>query len=343
MRQTAPLLALLLTAAMASGAPINYGAAIESQRARVAAEPQSAGAQNDLANLLVMVGEYEEAEQVYRRAIELDPTRASTLFNLGLLLQERGDNAAAMRQFRKTIDLEPGHAWAHYQIGVIYAHWHLDPLAVRAYARAFVLDPRLGNPRFNPHLIANPLATESMLRAYREDPPAAQAPAVFDDAQGVARMLIFEATPHAESAPEKPPAAAPTVSAKPAPAASARPAGPRTTPVPAAAVVAKPEPPVDEAEEGADSGYLEVKVDDPESVPTGGVPTLGVYAPGGAETPAAPGDRPVPSTPVPGSVTRPTPTPAPPIAPGTSRPGPGFVPGPGSTGRMTVDVVPLGG
>jgi len=69
LRKTVPLLALLLTTAVAFGASINYGAAIERQRAHVAAEPQSAGAQNDLANLLVMVGEYEEAEQVYQSAM----------------------------------------------------------------------------------------------------------------------------------------------------------------------------------------------------------------------------------------------------------------------------------
>ena len=112
MLKPAPLFALLLTAAVAVGAPVNYGAAIERQRARVTAEPTNAGARNDLGNLLVLVGDFAGAEAAYREAIAIEPKRAATHFNLGLLLQERGDHATAMLQFRKTIDLAPDHAWA---------------------------------------------------------------------------------------------------------------------------------------------------------------------------------------------------------------------------------------
>lgn len=346
MLKPAPLFALLLTAAVAVGAPVNYGAAIERQRARVTAEPTNAGARNDLGNLLVLVGDFAGAEAAYREAIAIEPKRAATHFNLGLLLQERGDHATAMLQFRKTIDLAPDHAWARYQMGVTYAHWHLKALAVRAYSQAIALDPRLGDPRYNPHLIANPLATQSMLRAYRRDLPQAQAPTVFDDASGVARMLIFDNPPKAEGSTTKP---APTAPAPPVAQVTGRGAGGARSvnpaSLPAASGEEKPVPPVEGSDENAEGGgYLEVKEVGGERLPSAGVPALGVLTPGEGrgteEEPSATIEAPtLPPTPVPVPTARPTPTP---FAPGTTRPGAGFDPTPTSTGRMTTEVVPLG-
>ncbi len=159
--------ALLVCTALAHAAtPKNLGRAIEAQRALVAERPADSAVENDLGSLLVLADDLAGAEQAYRKALELDPENAAAHFNLGLLLQKRQDRRAALKEFKRTIDLEPENAWAHYQAGTIYDHWGLDFAARRAYAKALAIDPALGNPEVNPHLLDNELATSAMLYSY---------------------------------------------------------------------------------------------------------------------------------------------------------------------------------
>ena len=186
-----PITALLACTALSyAAAPRNLGRAIEAQRALVAERPGDSTVENDLGSLLLLADDVEGAEQAYRRATELDSGNAAAHFNLGLLLQKRDDRRAALKEFRRTIELEPRNAWAHYQTGTIYDHWGLDSAARKAYAKALAIDPALGNPEVNPHLIDNELATSAMLYSYQHYREELQPEKRFEEPARIAGVLI---------------------------------------------------------------------------------------------------------------------------------------------------------
>jgi Tetratricopeptide repeat len=184
--------ALSLLAALSTwaSAPPNLERAIEAQQALVERQPESAAAEVDLGNLLLLDGKTQKAEQAYRRALALDAESTAAHFNLALLLQERGDGFAALRSYRRVLKLDREHAWAYYQIGVLQDGWGLKGSAIDSYARALALDPRLLFADINPHVIENRFLTEAMLRSYRKYVPAAQPPQEFVDPRRIAALLL---------------------------------------------------------------------------------------------------------------------------------------------------------
>jgi DNA-binding SARP family transcriptional activator len=185
-----PLSLVVLAALTAAAAPPNLPKTLEAQRQLAAERPEDPAVWNDLGNLLLLARRPAEAEEAYRRAVELDPERVSALFNLGLLLQQKGEQKEALELFDRVIEREPRHAWAHYQKGAIYEAWGREGQAIRWYADAFALDPQLAFPDVNPHVLDNKLVTEAMLRAYRDEGKAPQAPAVYEDPQRIASLLV---------------------------------------------------------------------------------------------------------------------------------------------------------
>lgn len=193
----AATIALTAFGAMAALPPVarvpqaNLNKTIEAQRRLTLEQPQDAAAWNDLGNLLVLAGRMDDAEAAYRKSVELDPNKESALFNLGLLQQQRGKLREAYKVYKKLIDVAPSHAWAHYQIGAIRERWGSESAAIRSYATAFALDPQLAFPEVNPQIVDNRLATQAMLRAYRNEGSAAPAvPTVFDDPRRIRDLLI---------------------------------------------------------------------------------------------------------------------------------------------------------
>ncbi|HYH45691.1 MAG TPA: tetratricopeptide repeat protein [Thermoanaerobaculia bacterium] len=210
------LVVLAALAALAAAAPPNLPKTLEAQRQLAAERPQDAGVWNDLGNLLLLARRPGEAEEAYRRAVELDPERVSALFNLGLLLQQKAERHEALELFGRVIEREPRHAWSHYQKGAIYEAWGRDAQAVRWYAEAFALDPQLAFPDVNPHVLDNKLLTQAMLRAYRQEGQAPQAPSLYEDPQRIASLLVPPPLPSQERQ---------EVAATDEPAATAAPAG----------------------------------------------------------------------------------------------------------------------
>lgn len=183
-------LTAVVAIATLAAAPPNLAKTLEAQRRLAAQRPQDAAVLNDLGNLLMLVPQPAEAEAAYRKAIELDPNKASALFNLGLLLQQRGELREAYDLYGRAVKADPNHAWAHYQTGTIQEARGQTAKAVDSYARAFALDPQLAFPEVNPHIVDNKLVTQAMLRAYRSDYAAPQAPKMYDDASRIASLLV---------------------------------------------------------------------------------------------------------------------------------------------------------
>jgi Tfp pilus assembly protein PilF len=205
----AALPALVLTVAIAADgagqAPPNLGAAIAEQRNLVSARPGDAGVWNDLGNLLVMSGSFDEAESAYGRALELDPVSVQARFNRGLLCQQRGDLDGAVADYHELLDIEPRHAWALYQLGAAYEALDLRELALESYASAFTIDPELLFAENNPHIIENRLVTEALLRARRGSRSGPPAPRAYDEEARINSIL----TPSPPPPPVAPAAARP--------------------------------------------------------------------------------------------------------------------------------------
>ena len=189
-----------LTFTAAGTAPPNLAKALEAQQRLAAERADDPAVFNDLGNLLTLAGDPAGAETAYRRAVELAPDRAVPRYNLGLLLQERGDRKDALKEFQKVVATDPRHAWAYYQTGSIYEAWGDDDKAIRAYARAFALEPRLGFAEYNPQIIENHLVAESMLRGYRAAGSEPQAPKVYEDPGRIAGLLLPPVLPAAAAA-----------------------------------------------------------------------------------------------------------------------------------------------
>ena len=129
--------------------------AIETQRLLVAEQPDHAALWNDLANLLLLADRLEEAEEAYDRSLELEPELVSSRFNLALLYQQTDRPRRAKRLFKQVLKQQPTHAWSQYHLGTVNAEDGKRRAAIKHYALALRLDPRLADPSFNPHILDN--------------------------------------------------------------------------------------------------------------------------------------------------------------------------------------------
>lgn len=188
------LLTVSMTICAVTALP-NVDKALARQLELVAEEPGAASGHNDLGNLLLLAGRYEEAEEAYRRAIELDPGDTGPRFNLGVLQQQMGKNRAASETYRELLERAPQHAWANYQLGVLLAERGQREQAIDRYARAFAADPSLTFAQYNPHIIDNPLATEALLRAEKYDLPVGTAvPRQYSAPERIAEWMLGQET-----------------------------------------------------------------------------------------------------------------------------------------------------
>ena len=201
--KTAHWLAAALVAAplLLGAAPTaQLAQAVAAQRTLVEEHPGSAGALNDLGNLLVETGELEEAEEAYRRAMDIEPGRPEPPFNLALLLTARQQPRAARRVLQTLLKEHPDHAWGHYQLGTLREASGKRSRALRSYREAFRLDPSLTDPRHNPHVVDNRLVTAAMLEAFALIAPAATSQRIYADPSRITGLLM----PRLSSAPAGP-------------------------------------------------------------------------------------------------------------------------------------------
>lgn len=320
------LAGLAALAPAAAPTPYNLDRAVEAQNQLALERPDDPAVWNDLGNLLTLRPELEKAESAYRRAIELDPEDPTPRFNLALLLDRRGERLASFRELKRVLELDPGHAWAHYQIGVHYHRWKVDPLAERAYARAFRLDPTLADARKNPQVLDNELATRAMLRAHGRAGEDLLPPRTYQEPARIAGLMI-----------DAPRGAAREPEASGEAGGYARLAGGGTA-APAAAAPQSDEQPAEVEAKTLTARDLEPgrsvnQVTAPGGAVIGGAvgaPARGTATTPGARTPRTFGGR-----------VRPTPgnQPTPPAAGGPAG-GPGFTPGNDSTGRLELRLLP---
>ncbi|HKI87281.1 MAG TPA: tetratricopeptide repeat protein [Thermoanaerobaculia bacterium] len=324
------LLALAPWPALAATAPSEMKEAIAAQRKLAEASPGDASLWNDLGNLLWTDHQEGAAEAAYKHALSADSSNAAAHYNLGLLLAERGKLDQALKEYHSVLEAEPKSAWAHFQIGSIYQRQGHRHKAVAEYARAFSLNPNLSFADVNPQVVANPLVTEALLRAFHNAPAANLAPRSYSDPGHVAGLFL-PPEPRPQSPAETPKSRASgsvEVPARLAQPAATAPAGPTTAAT-------------------KNGRELEPKEAQPQVTAGSAEAAPATKEPGGVRRPIIVPQVVVPAAPAQGQPHVTTPAPRQPRTPPTTRgnnsgrqqPPPSSVPTTPSTGRLELHLV----
>ena len=101
------------------------------------------------AHLLERQGNFAQAAQQYRRAIELSPDFVSAHNRLGITLNKLGQHAEATARFREAIRLDPGKAYLHNNLGFsLYLERRYEE-AAEVLEQAVELQPEFHRARMN--------------------------------------------------------------------------------------------------------------------------------------------------------------------------------------------------
>ena len=110
-------------------------------RRAIATAPEFPDAYNNLGNVLLELGRYQEAEGAYRKVIELVPGHLDARTNLGVALKmlDRIDEAETV--LREAIELDPEHVDAWHNLGNVLNRQERREDAIIAFRSAIELRP----------------------------------------------------------------------------------------------------------------------------------------------------------------------------------------------------------
>jgi len=121
--------------------PKDYDEAEALYRRAVELDPHLAGALTNLGNLLYRRHRVGDAMDLYRRAVEIDERQAEAHYNLGYLLLERRDAWRSIPHFRRALAANPDFADAHFNLAVAYEQIGEGPAARRHWKRYTEIEP----------------------------------------------------------------------------------------------------------------------------------------------------------------------------------------------------------
>ena len=97
-------------------------------------DPCHAGAHANLGRLLHATGRIEEAQTVYSRGVRACPDDPILLFNFALLREDQQRWQDAIDLYKRALDADPGMLDAHYNLGVLYHTLERERDAVRHFS-----------------------------------------------------------------------------------------------------------------------------------------------------------------------------------------------------------------
>jgi tetratricopeptide (TPR) repeat protein/mono/diheme cytochrome c family protein len=132
---------------------------VRGRRAMLARDPDDIALRDDLALMLIELGDVAAAEREFRATLARRPESAAARFNVGLAVLARGDHDEAERLFDAAIAVDPSHGPSHLQLGLLRqadgrlreASTHLNaalaarPADAAAVLAAGVVDAMLGD------------------------------------------------------------------------------------------------------------------------------------------------------------------------------------------------------
>jgi len=92
---------------------------------------------------------YDQAEELYGRAVRLDPTLAIAYTNLGNIRFRRGDEVGAEALYRRAIEVDLRQPEAHYNLGYVMLERGDARGSTAYFERALEGDPRFADAHFN--------------------------------------------------------------------------------------------------------------------------------------------------------------------------------------------------
>jgi tetratricopeptide (TPR) repeat protein len=113
-------------------------------------------------------GEIEDAEKLYRKALEIDPQLASAMTNLGNLRHRAGDTAEARALYEKALEHDPGLAEARYNLGNLLEDLGETDLAISELVRVCQQAPDFADAHYNLGLMLAQLGGEAQARIHLE-------------------------------------------------------------------------------------------------------------------------------------------------------------------------------
>jgi tetratricopeptide (TPR) repeat protein len=103
--------------------------------------PNNAEAHANLAAALRAAGEFDEAIDSGRRALQINPDFAEAHNNLGVALQDMGQLNEAISSYQRAIELRPNFVEPHSNLGSALKELERFDDAIESYQRALVLNP----------------------------------------------------------------------------------------------------------------------------------------------------------------------------------------------------------
>lgn len=94
-------------------------------------------------------GRFDDAERMYKRALEVEPNNPDALHLLGLIEHKRGRNDEALGLIERAIQAKPREPTFHTNLGQVLRSLNRPADAVAAQRRAIELDPRLAEAHSN--------------------------------------------------------------------------------------------------------------------------------------------------------------------------------------------------
>jgi DNA-binding transcriptional MerR regulator len=109
---------------------------------------------------------FDEAEALYKKAIDLDPQLAIAYTNLGNIRFRRGDEPGAEVLYRKALELDERQPEAHYNLGYVMLERGFASRAVTYFEAAIKSDPRFADAHFNLAMAYEALADKARARGH---------------------------------------------------------------------------------------------------------------------------------------------------------------------------------
>jgi tetratricopeptide (TPR) repeat protein len=104
-------------------------------------QPDSAALHDALGYAFYLDGDYTQAREQFRQALNLDAEMATAQNNMGVTLLAQGRAREAISYLVSATLLAPGNADTYYNLGNAYMAAGVPQAAASAYQRAFTLDP----------------------------------------------------------------------------------------------------------------------------------------------------------------------------------------------------------
>lgn len=92
---------------------------------------------------------FDQAEKLYRRAVELDPNLAIAYTNLGNIRFRRGDEPGAVSLYQRALEVDDRQPEAHYNLGYVMLERGQAVESIPFFEAAIRTDPRFADAHFN--------------------------------------------------------------------------------------------------------------------------------------------------------------------------------------------------